>query len=521
MSELPEGAGAPPTTAVPLAALGLRLLAAPEGAEAAEVHGVHASEMADPSPYLLGGELLLTAGAWSDDPREYVGRLVRAGVAALGFGVTPVHERVPEELVAACAAAGLPLVEVEPGTPFAAVARTVWRLMAEARTRELRRVAEAQRSLAAAASRPDPVPAVLGRLAAALGGHAELVDPAGSARPAGSAGSARPGVTAGPDVPVAQTSERAVPPPVREALDALAARVGGSGPVTATDTAAGWHLTAYALGRRPATRDTGGAGGGVPGPVLLLAAPERTPGDHTIAGAAAVLLTLLTAPRQTAGAGARSAALLSLLLGGPAAEAAALLGPGPWTVAHARPLPGAGAASASDPEAVAALAEGLGATLAAPAGAGGTVRLLLDRDPAPRPGWRLGISAPAAAGELAAADAQAAGALRRAEAARAALLRHREGGLAALVPPGAAEAHARALLAPLTPVQSETLRAWLAHHGSWDRTAIALGVHRNTVRQRVARCAALLARDLDDPDTRMELWFALRSLDTHHNSPVT
>ncbi|MEU2878929.1 helix-turn-helix domain-containing protein, partial [Streptomyces sp. NPDC007070] len=30
------------------------------------------------------------------------------------------------------------------------------------------------------------------------------------------------------------------------------------------------------------------------------------------------------------------------------------------------------------------------------------------------------------------------------------------------------------------------------------------------VRQRIARCAALLAADLDDPDTRMELWFALR-----------
>lgn len=56
----------------------------------------------------------------------------------------------------------------------------------------------------------------------------------------------------------------------------------------------------------------------------------------------------------------------------------------------------------------------------------------------------------------------------------------------------------------------ETLRAWLAHHGSWDRTAAALGIHRNTVRQRVARCAVLLERDPDDPDVRMELWFALR-----------
>jgi hypothetical protein len=31
-------------------------------------------------------------------------------------------------------------------------------------------------------------------------------------------------------------------------------------------------------------------------------------------------------------------------------------------------------------------------------------------------------------------------------------------------------------------------------------------------RQRVAKCAVLLDADLDDPDVRMELWFALRHL---------
>ena len=60
------------------------------------------------------------------------------------------------------------------------------------------------------------------------------------------------------------------------------------------------------------------------------------------------------------------------------------------------------------------------------------------------------------------------------------------------------------------PALTETLRTWLSLHGGWDRTAVALSVHRNTVRQRIARCAALLGTDLDDPDVRMELWFALR-----------
>ncbi|WP_037673297.1 helix-turn-helix domain-containing protein, partial [Streptomyces afghaniensis] len=80
--------------------------------------------------------------------------------------------------------------------------------------------------------------------------------------------------------------------------------------------------------------------------------------------------------------------------------------------------------------------------------------------------------------------------------------------------PDEAAAHARTLLAPVTarPALPETLRTWLSLHGSWDRTAVALSVHRNTVRQRIARCATLLEADLDDPDVRMELWFALRQI---------
>ncbi|MFI6981011.1 helix-turn-helix domain-containing protein [Embleya sp. NPDC050154] len=57
-----------------------------------------------------------------------------------------------------------------------------------------------------------------------------------------------------------------------------------------------------------------------------------------------------------------------------------------------------------------------------------------------------------------------------------------------------------------------TLRTRLAHHGSWDRTATALGLHRNTVRRRVARIGEPLDLDLGDADVRMELWFALRWL---------
>ncbi|MCM2578883.1 helix-turn-helix domain-containing protein, partial [Streptomyces meridianus] len=104
-------------------------------------------------------------------------------------------------------------------------------------------------------------------------------------------------------------------------------------------------------------------------------------------------------------------------------------------------------------------------------------------------------------------------ALRRALARRVPLVGPAAGGagILALVDPEEGRDHARAALAQLDghPALLETLRMWLSLHGSWDRTAAALEIHRNTVRQRIARTASLLERDLDDPGVRMELWFAL------------
>lgn len=146
---------------------------------------------------------------------------------------------------------------------------------------------------------------------------------------------------------------------------------------------------------------------------------------------------------------------------------------------------------------------------------GEVVRVLVpaEREPGPQSGWTCGVSSVVGPQDWVTADTQAARALARARATRTPLVRYSERlGLAGLIPPAEAEAHARTLLAPIAanPALPETLRTWLSLHGSWDRTAVALSVHRNTVRQRVARCAALLDVDLDDPDVRMELWFALR-----------
>ncbi|MDQ0831120.1 hypothetical protein QF032_002964 [Streptomyces achromogenes] len=509
----------PPTPPVPLAALlaredlGLRQIAGPADAGTV-LHGAHSSEMADPYPYLLGGDLLLTAGVHipgtagpptpgseTADPGtasreaaavgthvdDYVSRVVAAGGAALGFGVAPVHDTVPPALVAACEAHGLPLLEVPPQTTFAAVARAVWQLIERARTAELRRVTEAQQSLAAAASRPDPVPSVLRQLARRIGGRAVLYGPEG----AEIAGAGSPSEADGPLAALARLLLS------RAAATAAPAASSATPPATAGDTtAAGVHLSAYALG----------AGRGF---VLGVAAARRSPGDHTIASVAAVLLSLLTGEQQSGSGAARSSALVRLLLGGAPEEVAPLLGGERWLVVHGRPH----GERTPDPVAASALGAGLGSPLV-DLGAD-VVRVLVPagRPPRPQPGWVLGVSADADPAGWPAADAQAARALARALATRTALVRHGPGaGLLDLVPADEARDHARTLLAPVAGRAAlvETLRAWLSLHGSWDRTAVALAVHRNTVRQRIARCAALLDADLDDPDVRMELWFALK-----------
>ncbi|MEU1127353.1 PucR family transcriptional regulator ligand-binding domain-containing protein, partial [Streptomyces sp. NPDC005899] len=353
MPDLPTGPPTPPVALAELLArkdLGLRRIAGPDRAD---LLWVHTSEMADPYPYLLGGELLLSAGVLLADADAhadtYVARLVEAGAAALGFGVAPVHDTVPGALVEACDRHGLPLLEVPPTTPFTAVARAVWRLMAEARHRELRRAARAQQALATAAARPGPVPAVLHQLAAHLGGRAALLTSAGEevhtaggpvapdvraalvrlagvVAPAASTAASAPAASA-PGTPAAAPGTGAVPGtgPV-----GAPAAVRKQSPASATDTLDGTRLSAYPLG-------------GAQGLVLVLATPRRDPGDHTVTGIAVVLLSLLTAPHQGAGAADRSAALVRLLLGARPQEVAPLLGgeEGLWTVVHARRTDGA------------------------------------------------------------------------------------------------------------------------------------------------------------------------------------
>src|SRR5450631_1556030 len=148
-----RGGQVPPSvrTVTDLPGLGLRIVAGPDG-RVSPVRWVAVSELEDPTAFLEGGELLLSTGMRlpaedSTALAEYVGRLVSAGVAALGLGVGLTHSRVPPALAAAADAAGLPLIEVPAGTAFIAISKAVSALLGAEEHEGITRAFEAQRDL--------------------------------------------------------------------------------------------------------------------------------------------------------------------------------------------------------------------------------------------------------------------------------------------------------------------------------------------------------------------------------------
>ncbi|WP_447003042.1 PucR family transcriptional regulator [Saccharothrix isguenensis] len=140
---------------------------------------VHSTELADPTPFLEGGELLLTTGIALGPHAEYVRRLVAVGVVGLGFGTGLSHSHVPDGLVRAAREAGLALLEVPRATPFIAITKAVSRAVAADEYAALARTSEAQRALTRAAVGEGPL-GVVRRLARLLDGGAALLDPSGA-----------------------------------------------------------------------------------------------------------------------------------------------------------------------------------------------------------------------------------------------------------------------------------------------------------------------------------------------------
>lgn len=173
--------------------LGLRVVCpgAP-GALDRPVRWAHQSELADPTQFGEPHEVLLTTGIAlpqedAADPAqlraaydEYVGRLAASDTVALGFGTGVRHGTVPQALTDAARRHRFPVFEIPIELPFSAITKAVSRALAEEENARLRRTHAAQRRLIAAAGTTDVVRSIVTRTAELIGGWAAFVDPAGT-----------------------------------------------------------------------------------------------------------------------------------------------------------------------------------------------------------------------------------------------------------------------------------------------------------------------------------------------------
>jgi purine catabolism regulator len=121
--------------------LGLTLVSGLQSAQA-HVRWVHSTELIDPTPWLKGGELLLTMGIQLDGPkaqRELVERLADHEIAGLGFGTGFTHRKLPAALVTAARKRKFPLFEVPYELPFIAITERAFAQLVNERYEMLQR----------------------------------------------------------------------------------------------------------------------------------------------------------------------------------------------------------------------------------------------------------------------------------------------------------------------------------------------------------------------------------------------
>jgi purine catabolism regulator len=129
------------TVASLIGELGLELASGQESAQA-HVRWVHSTELPDPTPWLKGGELLLSTGIQLTGPksqRELIERLADHEIAGLGFGTGFAHKRLPAALVTAARARAFPLFEVPYELPFIAITERAFARLLDERYELLQR----------------------------------------------------------------------------------------------------------------------------------------------------------------------------------------------------------------------------------------------------------------------------------------------------------------------------------------------------------------------------------------------
>ena len=463
-------------------ALGLRLAAGAAAADR-EIAWAHAIELADPTPYLSGGELVMTTGinlgADVAAQRAYVRRLSGAGTSALAVDTGTTLRAVPAGVLAAGDEFGIPVLAVPPSTPFIAIARVVVDALRAEELSSVQRVADRQQALARATLRGG-IPGVVAALADILSATAVVAAADGTALAGGGPGQQRV-------LAVLADSRRA---------------------------GAGWVVPD---GDALVTVQTLRAAQSVRGHLAVRTEQPPSNADRLLLAHAVALISIaIEKPARMVDAeDLLRAAVTRQLLSGPAAVddgvlryfgfdpsaevvVAVLTGAGPVLTAQQRLGRSLGAGPylmTPDGDDVVVVVPADGGSRLSGAGAGGVSR-------------PVGLTGLAVAAEQARTAARA--------GAGDGLTAFGELDAFGMLLGGRTVAELRVFAEPVAALRAEgellpTLAAFLRHNGQMDSAAVDLGVHRHTVRNRMRRIRTLLGDELESADIRAQLWLAVKA----------
>src|SRR5450755_2294282 len=151
----------------------VRVLAGEAGLEL-PVRWVHITELLDPTPWLSGGELILTTGMQLNTverQRESVHRL-----AGLGVGTGFMHEEIPAAVLEAAAERDFPVFEVPYELPFIAVTEAAFTQLVNEQYAVLRRALAAHERLERIVLSERGLDALVGALSNLVGGAVFVFD---------------------------------------------------------------------------------------------------------------------------------------------------------------------------------------------------------------------------------------------------------------------------------------------------------------------------------------------------------
>jgi purine catabolism regulator len=474
---------APPTLTVreitALPGLGIELAAGGAGLDN-PIRWVHVSELADPTPWLEGGELLITTGLGVGDlpqpQREYVRRLAAHGLAGLAFGVGLGWTEPPEALVEEAELLGFPIVSVPYEVPFIALTKAIAVQLSNEQLARLERALEVHERLAHAVLEGRGVPALLAILGEHAGCSLALHDESG--RLVGDWHGERLGL-----------SEQALELPVVADGEIATLRAGKQGEeLSEYDRLVLHHgqtALAFELSRRHA----------VSAAELRLAGDLLEDLEHDRLDEREIGRRIAAFGLDPQG---RYAAILALAAAATPAEelraaaASALDARGARYLSASRRDRAAFLVATDDEEEALAIA-----------------RELVDTTL----GTRVGVGRPAAGAALGRSLLEARAALDAVAGPVASY--HDLGSLELLLslPSATLEAFVARVLGPAATNTwlLESLTALLDSGCRWSEAADRLGVHRHTLRYRMDRLRQQIGRHPDDPAQRMELWLAVKA----------